>query len=151
MGKMRPLLKRFFLTNLINMNTLDKTPEEPIRIFLANQPRMIRQMLRRAIQHVPNLNVVGEATRLQSVLSVPRIMSIDWLVVSLNENGNIPSPFLKLSEKYPSIRVLGLSLDGNELTVKDNDTGGERTLRDVSLKGLIALFQEKYSKQTTNS
>ncbi len=124
-----------------------KPARAPVRIFLANQPRMVRQMLRRAIQRIPNLSVVGESNRTQSVMSAPRMMAIDWLVVSLTEAGEIPDHFLNLAKEYPSIRVLGISLDGNELELKDEATGQKRHLQNVSLKTLISLFQKTYIDQ----
>jgi DNA-binding NarL/FixJ family response regulator len=126
---------------------MDKTRElqTPIRVFLANQPRLVRQMLRRAIQRTPDLQVVGESGKADSILDVPEEMPVDWLIVSLTEQGTIPQQFLHLLERYPSLRVLGISLDGNELALEDGLSGEKRQLSDVSLTTLISLLQEKVS------
>jgi hypothetical protein len=127
----------------LEMMDTDRDPQAPTRVFLANQPRLVRQMLRRAIQRIPDLKVVGESGQTESILSAPDDVVIDCLVVSLTEQGNIPHQFLHLVEKHPSIRVLGISLDGNELALKDGASGEKRQLRDVSLTTLISLLQEK--------
>ena len=103
---------------------------------------MVRQMLRRAIQRIPNLMVVGESSRMKSTLDAPKTMNLDWLVVPLADDGKIPPQFLALAEAYPSIRVLGMSLDGSELELMNNGAERRRRLQDVSLQTLIALFQE---------
>jgi DNA-binding NarL/FixJ family response regulator len=122
---------------------MTREPQTPIRVFLANQPRLVRQMLRRAIQRTPDLQVVGESGQADSVLDIPEETPLDWLIVSLTEHGTIPHEFLHLIERHPSIRVLGISLDGNELALEDGLSGEKRHLSDVSLTDLISLLQEK--------
>lgn len=129
------------------MTTQHRRYKRPIRIFLANQPRMVRQMLRRAIQRIPNLAVVGESVRQQSIVDAPALMTIDWLVVSLTDQGKIPPAYLSLSQAHPEMKVMGISLDGNVLAVKDEVSGQKRNFRDVSLRTLIALFQDPFQTQ----
>lgn len=125
----------------IEMSSLMKYSERPVRIFLANQPRLLRQMLRRAIQKSPDLRVVGEGQRLVSVAALPEIMNIDWFVVSLGQNGQLPVLFQKLAEKYPPLKVIGISNDGNEVTLKEGTEPGRR-IENISLQSLLDLFRQ---------
>lgn len=121
--------------------------QSKVRIFLANRPRMVRQMLRRAIQRTPNLKVVGESEQDESIVDAPRWLSIDWLVVSLTERGEIPGQFLDMVRHHPSLRLLGISQEGDQLELRDYIAGEERHMHNVSLEVLIAIFQKRRPNQ----
>jgi DNA-binding NarL/FixJ family response regulator len=118
--------------------------EKTIRVYLANQPKLLRQMLRRAIQRIPDIEIVGESSQLHSIQQLQKAETIDWLIVSLTDQGKIPSHFLHMMERKPSIKVLGISPDGNELALQDVATGEKRQLRNASLTMLISLLQNRY-------
>jgi hypothetical protein len=136
--------------------TNGSTPHELSKanfVILANKPRMLRQMLRRAIKDTPDLQVVAEIWDLTmlSNASLPGKMgwrNIHWLVVTLSENSRIPYLVRALQGEYPSLSVLAVSMDGSQIKTRvpvEGMAGSFRTfaLKNVSLKKLISILQHR--------
>jgi len=57
------------------------------RVVLANESRLLREMLERVIRKVPDLEVVGHAADPARLPSVLEETDAQWVIVSLLPNG----------------------------------------------------------------
>ena len=114
---------------------------EAHRVILANESRLLREMLERVINKVPDLEVVGhaaDAARLQSLL---KETDAQWVIVSLLPNNKIPAVANSLLAEHPSLRVLAIAVDGSQVKAKWVEPH-EKDLGDLSLEELIAILED---------
>lgn len=125
-----------------------RNEHEPMRIVvLANQPRMFRELLHRALGQIPGAQLILET---EDPLQVPGILSrvqTDWLVVSLNSEDELPKSVRKAIEEHPALSVLGFSEDSSRVEVqkkmheKGNRTRRSYALENVSLPELLSILE----------
>lgn len=86
---------------------------ETHRIVLANGPRLWREMLHRAIEKYPDLEVIGEAGDYDGLQSLLDGADVHWLVVSLSATRKMPPSVHRLLVRYPQLRVMAVASDGS--------------------------------------
>lgn len=82
-----------------------------IRALLADDQEMVRQILRRALQDYPNIEVVGEASNgEEAVAAATRLMpSVIVMDISMSKMDGITATRL-IKTQHPQIAVIGLSV-----------------------------------------
>jgi hypothetical protein len=110
------------------------------QIILANEPRLLRGLLRRAIAKVPGLDVVDEVENVSRLPSAVKQWNADWLVVSLWSDGEMPSNLASLLEDHGSLYLLGMAGDGSEVRILRPELP-EKRMCDLSLAELVAVFR----------
>jgi DNA-binding NarL/FixJ family response regulator len=115
----------------------------PRRIILADVPRFLREMLRRALAHAPGLWVVGEIADLGRLSSAIEQTGAQWVIVSLPQDGKMPEATESLLAVHPSVRFLAVTTDGSQIKLKWTESH-EQTLDDLSLDELIELLREDH-------
>jgi hypothetical protein len=88
---------------------------QPSRIILANESRLLREMLKRAIAKSPHLRVVGEVTDGRHLPSMVGKPDAQWVIVSLQPDGDIPDVAETLLIENPSVTVLAVASDGSQI------------------------------------
>ncbi len=121
--------------------------QEPIRVvLLANQPRMFREMLHRALDKIPGSQLILETERPQQVLSILARVEADWLIVTLTAKGKLPKLVEEAIEQNPSLSVLGFSEDIGHVEVQmkmhSNEDRERRhyLLKNISLLELLSIL-----------
>ncbi len=112
---------------------------EPRRIILADVPRFLREMLKRAFEQAPGLWVVGEVADLTRLSSAIERTGAQWVVVSLPPDGKMPAMVEPLLAAHSSVRVLGVANGGSQVKMHWVEPH-EQTLDDLSLDELIAVL-----------
>lgn len=91
---------------------------QPRRIILADDSCLHRDIIRKLIVKAPDLELVGVASDLAGLLSVLRETEVEWIVLSLQPDLKIPHEIeLNLMTEFPSVHILGLSMDGSRVRV----------------------------------
>ena len=92
---------------------------EPVHIvLLANQPRMFREMLHRALDRAPGVRLTLEATDLERLPEILARVQADWLIVTLDEQSTLPGPIQQIVAQNPTLSVVGISVDGEHLEIQ---------------------------------
>jgi hypothetical protein len=110
------------------------------RVILANEPRLLRGLLRRVIARTPGLQVVGEAKDPSELTSLVNECGAQWVVVPMWPEGLAPSVVLSLLLDQPALSVLGMAPDGS--TAKIARTGSISTYEGLSLDEMLALMRK---------
>ena len=113
--------------------------QEQIRVILANEPRLLREMLKRVFNKRFDLDVVAEVTNLSRLPVIIDRTHPQWVVVSLLPNGDFPSYALALPSLYPRVGLVAVAADGSRVKVKSGDLF-ERDLEGISLGDLLAIL-----------
>jgi hypothetical protein len=112
------------------------------RVILANEPRLLRGMLRRVLARTPGLKVVGEVTDLAKLSSLVRRCRAQWVVVSTGTEGRVPSAVQSLLVEGSSLCILGMAADGSQAKILRTGSP-EETREGLSLDDLVATLQRK--------
>ena len=115
---------------------------ESCRVVLANQPRLLRGLLSRVLAKAPDVKVVSEELDLSRLSATVDREAADWVIVSLWQNGELPSPLERLLAEHPTTCLLGMAADGSQARVRCS-TVDNTDLDDLSLQDLFATLRKK--------
>ena len=113
------------------------------RIILANQPRLLREMLGHVFAATPGLQVVAaldDATELSDVIGQAQA---HWVVVTLGGDNWEPIQALSKPMAGPVPSLLAISADGKQVEVHTPTPGGSvqsYSFYDISLANLLAIL-----------
>jgi len=115
---------------------------KPYRVILANQPRLLRSLLRRVLRKTEDIDVVGEVTDLNNL--PPKLDQTDaqWVIVSLWRNGDFPEVFRSLMVEHPALCLLGLAADGSRAIIRCPGST-ELAVSNISLESLFATLRSR--------
>lgn len=80
----------------------------PIRIIMANRPRLLREMLGRILSRPVQVDVVGEVKTMWRLPLVVEALHPDWIVITLCNNGEFPGMTEILMGKNPDMGILAI-------------------------------------------
>lgn len=111
------------------------------RIIVANGSRLFRQLLQRALDLVPDLEVVSVAANLAHLSTLIERDKPHWLVVLLLPNGQMPEAIEYVIVTFPSLSVLGVAPDGSRVEARDARLSEQTTFVDISFEEMIRLLR----------
>jgi chemotaxis response regulator CheB len=86
---------------------------KPIRVLVANQPRLIRELIVATISEQPDIEVVGEVDKDSELVSTVEKTRPDFLIVELEKFNRLPPACHSLLKAYPQMKVIAVSSDRN--------------------------------------
>lgn len=86
---------------------------KPIRVLVANRPRLIRELVIATISDQPDIEIVGEVEREAEIESAVEETQPDFLIVALEKTGRLPDFCQDILQHYPQIRVIAIAPDRN--------------------------------------
>ena len=111
------------------------------RIVLANQPRLLREMLGRVFSITPGLQVVAEVDDPMHLSDVISDSQANWLIVTLDGDGS--APLLNRAKESSFFSLMAISPDGKQVEVHTTTADGHAqsyTLYDISLSVLLSVL-----------
>jgi hypothetical protein len=119
------------------------TARTPHLIILNNEPRMLREMLQHALEQIPGFIVVHQEAQLNGLLQQ---VQIDWLVVTLGKNAEVPRDAYLWMRRTPTLSLLALAPDGElaEVRLKYADRVLKFSFSELTLSTLVAILQYKW-------
>ena len=82
--------------------------QEKIRVLIANSTRIWRDMLYDAIRAEPDIEVVGDVTEENAIVSATERTNPDCVIVPLDEPGAAMPICKKILTKRPHIRIVAI-------------------------------------------
>jgi DNA-binding NarL/FixJ family response regulator len=91
-----------------------------IRILLADNERLLRQLLRNMLQEQPDMEVVGEAGDGREALELVRQLTPDIVIMDVTmPNLNGIDATRQINREFPKVKVTALSVHSNTMFVVD--------------------------------
>ncbi len=84
-----------------------------IRVLVANQPRLMRELVLATISEQPDIEIVGEIRENGEIEQAVEQTQPDFLIVALEESDRLPENCRTLLEKYPHMKILAIAPDRN--------------------------------------
>lgn len=115
-----------------------------IRIVLANQPRMARQVVREMIDGQHDMEVVREARSRFDLLLAVRETHADAVILGAG-NSEIPGLCSHLLAEYPGLTILALGIEGGRAFVEQL-CPSRREIVNPSRENVLAALREAISE-----
>ena len=85
----------------------------PIRVVVANRPRLMRELVLEAIIEQPDIEILAE---IQNEHEIPRIVDEkrpDFLIIALDDSNEPPAICDVLLRQFPDMRIVALAPERN--------------------------------------
>lgn len=86
---------------------------KPIRVLVANQPRLMRELMVSTISDQPDIEIVGEVQDESELASVVEKTRPDFLIVALEKFNRLPDSCQSILQNHPQIKVIAIASDRN--------------------------------------
>lgn len=111
------------------------------RIILANNSRLLRDILKRAIDKTDHLEVIGEVTAQEELPSAIEYSDPEWVITSLPLDSRVGRWLDTCMAAYPAVRFILFSHDGRGITMKWQ-TSYEEDLTNLSLRDFVHVLEK---------
>jgi len=85
----------------------------PVRVVVANQPRLMRELVVETINEQPDIEVVAEIQNESEILQVVDGTNPDFLIIGLDESDRRPAICDVLLQRHPDMKILALAPERN--------------------------------------
>lgn len=87
--------------------------DQPMRVVVANQPRLMRELILETVRLQPDIEVVAEVENEADIARTVEENTPDYLIVALDESDKYPAVCDGLLHRYPRMKVLALAARRN--------------------------------------
>jgi chemotaxis response regulator CheB len=85
----------------------------PIRVVVANQPRLMRELVLETIDDQPDIEIVAEIQNEDDIVQVVDGTDPDFLIIALDESNERPQLCDTLLRRHPAMKILALAPERN--------------------------------------
>jgi chemotaxis response regulator CheB len=86
---------------------------QPIRVVVANRPRLMRELVLETISGQPDIEIVAEVQTEEDIVGIVEGTQPDFLIIALNEFNQRPPLCDALLRRYPEMKILALAPERN--------------------------------------
>jgi hypothetical protein len=86
---------------------------QPIRVAVANQPRLMRELVLETISEQPDIEIVAEIQDEAKIEQTVDGIQPDYLIIALDESDRRPPICDVLLRRYPDMKILALAPERN--------------------------------------
>jgi chemotaxis response regulator CheB len=87
--------------------------EKPIRILVANQPRLMRELILETLADQPDFEIVGEVAEKSKIPENVQRTLPNFVVIALDHPGRRPAICEELLREHPDLRVIAVAPEKN--------------------------------------
>jgi chemotaxis response regulator CheB len=91
----------------------ENSMRRPVRILVANQPKLMRELIMSTLSEEPGIEIVGEVSDESEIRQQVRQTSPDLLVIALNEPAKRPDICDTLLRDQPGLRIIAVASQEN--------------------------------------
>lgn len=88
---------------------------KPIRVLVANRPRLIRELVMATISDQPDIEIVGEIEEESEIEGAVERTHPDFLIVALDKSNRPPAICQPVLQSHPQTRVIAIAPDRNSV------------------------------------
>ena len=86
---------------------------KPVRVLVANRPRLMRELVMATISDQPDIEIVGEIPDESEVGGAVDQMQPDFLIVALDRQDRLPDFCEAILQSHPNIKIIAIAADRN--------------------------------------
>ncbi|HXO04838.1 MAG TPA: hypothetical protein VN884_04315 [Candidatus Sulfotelmatobacter sp.] len=115
----------------------------PIRVLLANRPRLIRELVMATIADQPDIEIVGEIQEEIEMSKAVEVARPDLLIVALEKSNRLSSVCQSILRSFPQIRIIAISSDRNSSICYWTSLHIESNQIECSEAGVLSAIRER--------
>lgn len=85
----------------------------PVRVLVANRPRLMRELVAATISDQPDIQVVGEVEDESMIEAAIEKTGPSFLIVALDRRDRLPEFCQSILRKHPDIKIIAIAPDRN--------------------------------------
>lgn len=86
---------------------------KPVRVLVANRPRLMRELVVASISEQPDIEVIGEIEEEAGILGAVNEMRPDFLIVALDRHDALPAFCQPVLRDHPYVKIIAIAPDRN--------------------------------------
>jgi DNA-binding NarL/FixJ family response regulator len=86
---------------------------KPIRVLVANRPRLMRELVMATISDQPDIEIVGEVLEESEVGGAVDQTQPDFLIVALDRQDQLPDFCEVILQNHPHTKIIAIASDRN--------------------------------------
>jgi len=111
------------------------------RIILANDSRLLREMLNRILLKAEHLDVVQLVAGHEDLPAAIQQQDVEWIILSMPVDNKIPGWTDAYLQEHPFVKIMTVSPDGSRVKMKWLDKR-EQDFPNPTLQELINILEE---------
>ena len=115
----------------------------PIRVVVANRPRLMRELVLETLIEQPDIEVVGEIKGEDEIADAVEKMRPDFLIITLDESNRRPPLCDLLLRRYPEMRILALAPERNSSIFYWSSFDIHESTEEASEVGILSTLRRK--------
>ena len=116
---------------------------QPIRVVVANRPRLMRELVLETIIEQPDIEIVAEIQNEEEIVSVVEGTHPDFLIITLDESNQRPQLCDTLLRRYPGMKILALAPERNSSIFYWGSYDIHESLEEASEAGILSSLRRK--------
>jgi chemotaxis response regulator CheB len=124
--------------------------EKPIRVLVANSPRLMRETILTLVGDQPDIEIVGEVSIESEISENVNKTLPDFVVIALNHPGERPSICDDLLREHPELRIIAVAPANNCVVYYWASLNIHSSSVDVSEEGLLNAFRNNPVENSAN-
>lgn len=89
----------------------------PVRVLVANQPRLMRELVMATIADQPDIEIVGEVEDESKIATAVEKSRPDFLIIALGKSRQLPAVCEPILKNYPFVKVLAVPSSRNNFVM----------------------------------
>jgi chemotaxis response regulator CheB len=116
---------------------------QPIRVAVANQPRLMRELVLEAIIDHPDIEIVAEIQNEAEIVETVDGTHPDFLIIALDTSDKRPPLCDLLLRRYPEMRILALAPERNSSIFYWGSFAIHESSVEASEAGILGILRRK--------
>lgn len=124
--------------------------EKPIRVLVANRPRLMRDTILTTFADQPDIEIVGEVADESQIFESVKKTLPDFVVVALDRPGERPRICDILLHEHPEVRVIAVAQSNNYVVYYWASLDIHSSDIEPSEEGVLNLLRSKLAASKAN-
>ena len=125
--------------------------DNPIRVLVANRPRLIRELILTTFTDQPDIEVVGQVTNEADILESVEKTNPDFILIAQDSLGSRPNVCDIVFRLYPNVRIIAVAANQKysvhywaSLAIHSHDV-------EPSEEGILGVLRSKPAPESLNT
>jgi chemotaxis response regulator CheB len=124
--------------------------EKPIRVLVANRPRLMRETILSTFADQPDIEIVGEVADDSEILESVKKTLPNFVVIALDRPGERPRVCDDLLREHPEVRVIAVAPAKNYIVYYWASLDIHSSNIEASEEGMLNALRNKLVTSETN-
>jgi DNA-binding NarL/FixJ family response regulator len=121
-----------------------------IRVAVANQPRLMRELIAMSLADEADVEVVADITDEAEIFRVIEETTPEFLIVALDSRCFGPSARETMLQRHPGMKILALAGDGNSFTLFSASDGIRSMVFEGSEAEILKVMRDHAQVRSAN-